>query len=999
MSTYIPQSSAEALSVAVLRQVSTKYESAAQILKFSLPLLSSKALKSFPTLLEALLPPQPCDKSRLLYLQIAIHLYSNDVKLEQTPRSLNLVLCTSFISSDPIVREQATKLLKICHNKVTLSNTFEYIIEGLREASMPPFRSKRSDLVKQTLPALSLLASSVQAPHWCYALRTVFSVVEYAEGATEHLCQVIQAAVKVAPASVFASGLISDLVAFTMRLMSTEYLPIAAECLRTVLMRYKTTVEELQAILGVVECLVEKQVAIVYALIRSTIVQFRRLADNKTAPEHLQTIGRRLILIIFDKCASQHEGKSAAPENIEDVLEIFTDGLDPLFLHTLSCSVEDRLGIQNWCWRFFPPRVIMKCVSGVIPLYLWRISAEPGAELADDLESLCSEESLLSQIAGDGCEPGFSPVFVIVDKAVQIHRVDGLCLPEAIIEALLRRLHSMDASCNPGSQCEKHINDVLRIVRLMLTTCSGYGLCFPIDDIQEDNLRIILQSQEFSFDVEADRILLRSIIGHCKHGDLDVHAWDLVASKYRNPINKNVQLDLVITGLITARDTADPCESLIYAISNSTRCHEIVECLLDVFERQEGRKALFNAMRDNGAIGITFKVLQALPSQGLLSMQEGTCKPNLGYDLAISFLDLICCSEVIPCYDESWTLLRIVCDSFTRESMSHLTFKPKVHLLLALVRCLIALLRGLDDHTKIAFIRHSGVESQAVKLLTDLPNTMRSSGLLLSAIACLVNLFMHKNDLTIHFMPELEINMKYLANKHTWEKLLTPAPGAADVDETNSMANSCYLFESLLRGGKGCMDAFRDVISRKILILLHAAAVSWSRLLSQAAQSTFRALLQLKVHEQHSFFKTQLFGELCSFCVSQFCTPHNQFLTSAHILFLNELVHNGFVDGQLPKILKYIAEWCRKNGTSNDEPGREAPTHAPFVEMRALSRAMNDRLCYLPEGEKKLALSGISRSLSDFDLTFSAIPHVGRETSPDVLMGRYTMIWRAGSNP
>lgn len=995
VSTYIPQSSAESLSVAVLRQVSNNYEAVAHIMQFTLPLVPSRALKTFPALLEALLPPQPCDKSRLLYLQVATHLYSKNVAWEsQTPPSLNLVLCTSFISSEPAVREQAANLLKLCHDKLTLSNIFEYLIEGLREASMPPLRSKRSELVKQTLPALSLLAPSVQPPHWCYALRTVFSIADYADGATEYLCQVIQAAVKVTPASVFASGLISDLVTFVMRLMNTEYLSIGAECLRIVLMRYKATVDELQAILGVVECLVEKQIAVVYEVIRCTTIQFRRLADIKTTPELLQTIGRRIILIIFDKCASQLEGKHTTIENIEDVLKIFTDGLDPLFLQTLSCSTEDRLGIQNWCWRYFPPRDIMKIVSDVTPLYLWRISTEPGAEQAVDLESLCTEEELLSQIAGDGCEPGFSPVFVIVDKAVQIHRVHDLCLPEAIVEALLRRLHSIRVSPGSHSHNETNLEDVLRIVRLMLTICSRNGLCFPINDIHEDNLQTILQSPEFSFNVEADRILLRSIIGHCKRGQLDVWAWDLVASRYRNPMNKNMQLDLVITGLITSRDNDDPCESIIYAISNSVMCHEIVDCLLDVFERQMGYEVLYNAMQGHGAIGIAFKLLHALPTQGPLSLQETTGKPNVGYDRVISLLDLICCTGVIADSQESWGLLRIVCDSFTRESMSQLNFKPRILLLLSLVRCLIALLRGVNDHTKIAFIRHSGVESQAIKLLTELPNMTRSSGLLLSSITCLVNLFMQQSDLTIHFMPELEINMEYLANKETWEKLLTPAPGAAVVDETNSMANSCYLLESLLRGGKGCVDAFRGIVSRNTLILLHAAAVSWSRLLSQAAQSTFRTLLELNVHEQESFFKTQLFGELCSFCVSQFCTSHNQSLASPQISLLAALVHHGYVDEYLAKIMGRVSNWSKEKETSCDEPGEEVPSQTVFIEMKCLARALKDRLRVLPE--KKL-MSGISRSLSDFDLSFTGTPHVGQETTPDVLLGRYTMIWRAGS--
>ncbi|KAI0564609.1 hypothetical protein FGB62_25g145 [Gracilaria domingensis] len=976
---HVPISSADALCSAVLRHSSHDYRAASHVIHHLLSHVSPKVLQSIPSLLEAMHPPRPCDEYRQLFLQTAIHLFSSGVAFDtQQQRILNEILCASFMSSEPLVREHAAKLLQMCYKKSSLSNTFEYLIEGLREAHLPPLRTKRNALIKPNLAALSLLASSVEPIHWCYAFRSVLCISEYADGAIHHLCQVIKSAATSAPTSVFGAAIIPELVAFVMRLISDENLPHAVECLQILLNRYKTNLKQLEIILGVLECIVEKNILIALPIVRAVVPHFQRLADRKIPHDELQPLGRRLVIIIFDRCATQLEDFQCSELDIDDVIMMFSSGLHETFVHTGACSEEDRLGIQRWCWRFFPPRRVMNAISDSLPLYLWRICAGTTQSIeTEDLASLCSEERFLEEICCAQTKSFSSPVFTLLDKAIQLHCVDDICLPEAILEALLKCLHILECGH------EKPVTDGLRIIRLISLICFQNGLCFPAEDIKEQTIQNVLRSQEFSLHVHADVLLLRAIIAHSKQGPLDTSAWESITSK-----NKDDVLDDIITTAVLDEGGSG---SILYALSRSTTPEVIVEGVLDVFERTKGYDALFKALTEFGALSSVSSVLRALPHQGMISSSETSSGDDIGCRRSKSFILLVSSVGSIPDSAESWDLLRVVCDTFTRESMSQLSSKSKIDLLAHLVRCIIALLKGLQDSGKIAFIRHSGVEAQGIKLLTSVSTSTRASGLLISSIACLLNLFMHKTDLAVYVMPELPINIEFLAEPKTWEKLLTPGLGLADVDETHRMANCWHLLNSLLLGGKGNIAKFQSIITPNIIILLHIAATSWSRLLSEAARITFRTILQHKYHEQSVLRYMGVFQEFCSLIDSNFCLSMAGQLSSSEILLLSELVRNSFINQHIPKLLQHVSEWCH----SHEDTGQDLSQRTMFHEMHVLYRAIRERLQLSPEGKKGTWGTSISKLHEDVDKMFSGKSAPNPKYFPDVLLGRYTMIWRA----
>eukprot|EP00178_Gracilaria_changii_P005411 TRINITY_DN1887_c0_g1_i2.p1 TRINITY_DN1887_c0_g1~~TRINITY_DN1887_c0_g1_i2.p1 ORF type:complete len:1026 (+),score=125.36 TRINITY_DN1887_c0_g1_i2:771-3848(+) len=966
---------------------SKDYPETLHVIQHVLPHVSRQTLKSIPSLLVTMLPPRPCDDSRQLFLQSAIHMYSSGVAFEvQQQPTLNDVLCASFISSKPVIRELAAKLLQMCFKKSSLSNTFEYLIEGLRDAHLPPIRSKRKALVKPSLAALSTLAPSVDPIHWCYAFRSVLSISEYADEAVHHLCQVIKTAVSTAPPSVFGAALIPELIAFVMRLMCDENLPSAAECLQILLQRYRTNIEELESILGVLECIVEKNIRIAFPIVQAAVLQFKRLAGKKVPRDELQPLGRRLVIVIFDRCATQLEDFHGFEDDIEHIVNMLCHGLDEVFAQTGACSDEDRFGIQRWCWRFLPPRKAMTATCDSLPLYLWRISTATAQSMAtENLESLCSEENFLAEISGDRPIPAHSPVFLLVDKAIQLHCIDNICLPEALLEALLQRLHLLKRYT--ASDTERDASYELRILRLISHVCFQHGLCFPADDIEEQTVQNILRNPEFSPIDEADRLFLRAVISYSKRGPLDVYVWDTVTSNCRNPLNKTIDLDDIITTVVIDEGGS---ESMLYALSHSTIPEVIVEGVLDIFERKKGYDALYNALLKTNGLSVAYSVLKVLPHRGVISAYESVSDNDIEHKRSASFLLLISIVGIIHESADSWDLLRIVCDTFTRESISYLTSISKIDLLSHLARCIIALLRGMKDSGQISFIRHSGVEAQGIKLLTSITSTTRASGLLISSIACLLNLFMHKTDLDIYVMPELPINLEFLTEPKTWEKLLTPKLGLEDADETNRMANCWHLLNSLLRGGKGDSAKFQSIITPNIVVLVNIAATSWNRLLSEAAQTVLRTVLQLKYHERSVLRFTGVFKELCSFVVDNFCISQTDQLTSSQILLLSELLRNSFIDQDIPELLERISNWRN----IHEDSGRDLSQQPLFSEMSTLYGAISQRLQHSPAGKSdsygmKLHLSHATLS-EIFKQSSSETPNY----FPDVLLGRYTMVWR-----
>ncbi|CAN8074254.1 unnamed protein product [Agarophyton chilense] len=986
----IPISSADAVCSAVFRCASRDYAAASQIIQHVICHVSPSLLPSFPSLLESMLPPRPCHHSRRLFLHTALHLYSSALPFEtKYQRMLNQILCASFISSDPTTRELASKLLQMCHKKSSLSNTFEYLIEGLREAHLPPLRSKRNALVKPNLAALALLAPSVESVHWCYAFRTVLSISEYADGAIHHLCHIVKAAVTTAPTSVFAAAMLPELVSFVMRLMSDENLPCAVECLHILLKRYRSSLQELEAILGVLECLVEKNLSIAFSVIRAAVLQFKKLVGRKALNEELQPLGRRLVIIIFDRCATLLEEAQGIQYDIEDAIIMFSDGLDDIFIQVRACSEDDWLGIQRWCWRFFPPRRVLITGSDAVPTYLWKISARlPQSMQVKDLNSLSSEECILTDLAGETDLSSSSPAYILLDKAVQLQCINDICLPEAILEAVLKYLHLLER--DDTSVNEKLVAQKLRILGLISNICFQHGLCFPADDIEQPTLHSVLQSRDFSLNIETHRMLVRSIITIPKRGTLDVSVWDAITSRYRNPLNVDDNIDNLVASIVV--DEGASC-SLLYALTHSLIPEVIVEGVLDIFERKQGCDVLFKVLKENGSLSTACAVLKALPHQGMISESELVCGRHVAYKRSKSLLLFVSSSGIISACAESWDLLRIVCDTFTRESMSQLTFKSRIELLSYLVRCIIALLRGLEDSGKISFIRHSGVEAQGIKLLTSVPTTTRASGILISSIACLLNLFMHKTDLVVNVMPELPINIEFLAEPRTWERLLTPGLELGNVDETNRMANCWHLLNSLLRGGKGNLAKFQTIMTPNIVVLLHTAAASWSRLLCEAALNTFRTIFIHKYHEQSVLCRTGVFKRLCSFAVSNFCVAPAEQLTSSEILFLSELARNSFIDQHLCKIIGRISDWC----SSHEDAGRESSRQPMFYEMSVLLRATNERLELNSVAKRACSSTKLSNSQEHLNMIFSRTSDNDGDQKcvPDVLLGRYTMIWKA----
>lgn len=978
-----------------LLQSPRHFEHLTTVLVTAIPLADHLSIADTFHLLEEAIPPKRHLPADLMFLHLVAklveHSDSSHAPLFVESRPLIIILQNAFISSMHSIRNAASQLFARLVNIPSLpeflcQNIFDYIIEGMRtqaiQALLPSDQKALHAVSLYALAALVKHAPKNLSDKWCYSLYVLLDITEHLDQPvhTSALCAVLQNAVQCAPIPVFNADIVDALVSFIMRVCLTclktltsqnqnQHVEVLRGTFRLVsdlFQRWRPCVRAMHSVLRICECLARPD------LVFSSIFPFMVLVidhykcivtglkegDNikrKYKPSDIQQLGQRIVFLIFDTFAGVLEGTIAPSgadissqkcEEIALAMIMMTAGLDQIFVETEACTLEDQLGMQGWCWRFLPPRLIFGHLSSrdqstvtrqTIQKYIKTVCNDDVNERGINTSSYpYSEEVLLNGLKSDIKTMSTCCSFRLLRKSITINSVDSLAHPEVLVEAMLERLSNISASSELKDKIntENHIGETVRAISHV---CSRYELCFPSEQVSEDALETTINRESFCLTNASDCAVMQHIVTRKNtNSSLDVAVWDMYANHCRYPDKQIGDQESIIWDLLV-NDIA-VCQSATYAISKSYDSNTIVDCFLDISEKRNAQEILIRAFEKAGVMNRVCSVLHQLKNSfGKNSSFKGKDEHE-GYNVLCervsSFFKLMLCSERSISYTSlSWEVTRASCETFVRESTAEGKENSNC-ILLAIVRCLVSILKNTKDSSRITYITKSGVESKALHVLRNFSREGQFNNDLASTTACLVVLLLEGNQWSGEQSLLNPHILDFLRDKDAWERLLSPYPVPVDVDPAYRIANCCYLLDVLLHKANKQNYPERNFISNKTIILLCEATSSISIALRIAACTVLRTIMSFRNIGDGFYPVLSVHEEVSDIILEMVCSGSTKDRISvAHVQYLQEAIRCGHLDTLLELAQNHVVQWlCEMPSTQSPANVKKAKEEIlPFM--------------------------------------------------------------------
>lgn len=943
------------------------------------------------------------------------------------------ILCSAFVSRRETLvrnaREIIQSLCELCrHEKVDSEqedqktiveflleqNIFEYIIEALRThvssaetidkhsagaagapedhsvatQSITPAESRRSaEDCLQILHSLIIANDKLLSQRWRYTLDVLVQVAD--EVNSEITFRVLHHALSRVENPVLGAY-ITPVVAIVMTACTKHVqnsaskdrscLKVAVDCLLALLERWRMKEVQLHAVIGVCEMPVAPYVA---QVMKSVLDQFFRLANGSPCDAGQSAtcvLGQRILHSVFEIWGSVNAGDTNT-ELRHVQMEIFGSSLHEVFI-TLGCwSDEQRDTMRAWCWKRLPPCAVWSAPT--VKSYLRNICMP--SDMREDLVPV-TESDFLSAICWDGEDGLADTALHILESAVKYRSIDSLCRPDMIVSALVGRLQSW----------KKDVEDATpRIVRAVSYICMAHGLCFPFLELNDTCLKRILEHDQFRLNNEADVAILRHIIERQHRGRLDVVAWELFANQSARSLGNKKHV-LEIFELVTQNQF--PCQSVIYAMSHSTKPDQIVDSLLDCCDLHRNSERLVRAFEKAGIVHYACTMLQRLEtSSNEPSPSLEMSDVSLDFRRTSSFLLVLSSTGCIADSAASWDLARCLCEAFTRYSVVVSKKPATIRLLSSIVRCVVAILLSVSEDRTIEFIKQSGFGLHAARILRDVRGTSTDHQNLLSGICCAILLLLNRSKEAgcseEHLHPTAAV-LKSINDYSMWETLFLARTAPLEVDEANRITNACHLFKAVLdrekQKGRRCSLQIA-MVPDKIIILLCLATCTTIPTLCDAAFAVLQFLLE------NVKYPLAIVREVTKAAVVNMSLPDTG-ASHASLLFLHNGISKGYLDERLGNWRKKVLILCdqtllNSRTTTLRERRRTGVEDLRAILLARLYLSLEERFASYQKSFTGRSGLTADESPSPTIKGLNAIAAQPVNFSSRILFGRYSMTW------
>lgn len=846
-------------------------------------------------------------------------------------------------------------------------------------------------------------------PKWCYSFDVILSACEHTcdEEQAHLITVIIGCAFENAPVLVFTDETIDKFISFEMTLFAKfcenvlreeasgnrigpmEWKPVKDTIaeglthLTKLLNRYQPSTRALHSILRICEGFAQSRAHVpsVFDLITQLVGHFRLLNSSQdsipsTETEATRHLGQRILFIIFDTWARTVE---AIIEELSDPLPMFENcsdfcsfldmlatALNPFFIEYGCCSSEDREEMSSWCWQYFPPNTVWHIFSeleganaqelhnisreswlATMRTYLWRISSAkdiPDSAIANSIG--LNEDTYLLSIANVPSVPE-DPAMMLLQRAIQLQNVSGICVPDLVASALCRRLRHFLAM-----EHELESLSILEAVRGVAHICVECKLDFMLMDMPADALVKAFESESLSFSNSEDMNIFRQTILRPRHNSADVLAWDRFSSFCQALDTQNPPCTDMVWSVLC--ESANAVESVCYALTNSMYPQNFADFLLDMFDDRGSNMNITKALDKAGAANMVSNLLQSLPNS--LSTTFVTEDFENGNDLVENRTRVTCLLQVLSragffsgaC--SPWALTRHISETIRNETTRKEKSTETFAMLSALLRCLIDSVATSKESRTIAYLHQSGLTTELIHLLRSSGEMSLFRDQTASLAASLLVLILKQNPTTHRAMTSTKTFAEFICDLSSWERLLCSFPMTAGGDRFCKVTNSCVLLDHVLQS-KHIEKEIRSVLfSKRIIIPLTRAGSTSDALLETAATKVLITMMDTDPDYFSGPFTLTLFRVLCMRNLKKLHFTKRDELSWIELEFARMSVSCGYADGALDE----LEESLRKTySVDNKDAASRVEPLGISSELSSLTREISNRKAYVKGNSEK----------------------------------------------
>lgn len=936
---------------------------------------------------------------------------------------------------------------------------FEYIVESIRSVSQSDGNLCVEKKNKLCLSVESVAAMVVQNPKgltqkWCYCLDVIVSVCEHLseEPHAQMITEVLGHAFRHAALPLFTDELIDKFVAFEMMLCTrmlqsvtrnsngkemecggngaSHYEGVVTcgiESLTQLFTRYRPSCETIHSVLRVCEGATqpESPLPCIFALLVQLVNHFisfyqARESEEAIGIHTLQSLGQRLLFIVFDLWTRALEGSVEDTQTILHVfksldgflsaMDMFSIALSPVFVASGSCSSEDQKGMRSWCWKYFPPRNIWYMCAEFDRLrhkeevdakqiekrlsvrrYLWSISGSGGPPHSDKPATIDTTEDTYLESLAHGLKNSDNFPIALFEMGMEMDSLDGLCSPDLLAEALCTRLQHLFSAENQEAS--------LQALRGISFLCCRYGLQFRLLEILPNSLDMVFQAEGFSISNSRDFDIFQQTVLRGRTSLADVLAWNRFAECIQNFDIASLPQETAVWVMLC--EHTQTVSSVTYALSKSEFPQNISSCLLDMFEVHATPSRLLSSFEKAGVADLLCGLLKSLPRRISTTPQSETTEiGDFAEHRRVScFIAILSQGGFLAGSRANWNLLRLVCETFSRETVKLDGPSDVFSFLYSLIRCLIAIHVNTKDGIVRSIIHQNGVAAQLVRVLRFSSGTSLSQDQVTSAAACLLVLILEDTDSGKEPTALNPILIELLQDLSTWERVLCSFPMSSGGDRCCKVTNCCFLLDSLLKRTSVAKEKRLTVCSRRVILPLTRAASSSDVLLEEAALRVLITMIEMNTSQFEGSSSLCLLRRVATRNVMKLCSTTARTVFDFEIAYARVAVLCGHADNELHELEKAVRKWC--DGKQNKlNPGHEAAVEHMFPYMSALLSGLDDRARTLANSTPSASPGWADRIMADMrDVKHgrSSAAYPTQSLSPQVLFGRYSVALRARS--
>lgn len=767
-----------------------------------------------------------------------------------------------------------------------------------------------------------------------------------------------------APLSVLAEHMVDPIVAIAMRLClplnnsaeanTADHFVRAVDAVSVLLSRLRLEPDVLHNILMLCENIALPPAAIppVLRLLLSCFTQFQRLASGRsTETSHnnappignetmihkngsLIILGRRLISLVFGTWKPIFE---KLPERtrcetstytvdlcnlVKLVMDLFVASLDTVFCSIGAGLPNEQREMIVWCWSTLPLRFVFVCVSKTLDSSSMNDSIQAYVSaLVFPQQSLTlveiqrmpeSEQAFINELSNNTDGFDKSPAFAILRKGIELKRLDCLCKPDLLLEALTKRLDTLLINTTPES-----VDHALEVVRAVSLICSLCRLRVPPNCLSMKVMEQLIERFDLTFSVKDFDILL-DILPQTHLRDLHVRVWDIFVS---NNIHCSSSFREQRASLWNALETDRVfAESVIHAILNSSNRDQLIEFLINLSEEQSNVEILSSLMERVGGVERLVIMLTDLPN---INNTCGNSTENESYEEAcqkISGLALILsCGKHPSNSDVSWSMTRTLCETIVREQVSVSMPSMRTKLLSVCFRYLVWTIQGSEDRRKIIHVGQCGVVVKVVRIIQVFCSEDDGVGLAMveSLVSSAVSLVV------------LLLNSKYNAkacvwgllkeihdDSTIWDSLLYFRSGGEWTEASYRIANCMCLLELFLIEDK--LSKGRLTNNSLILICMGTGYIEpWVRNAAFSLLTSIGSVRTIRIEPTAGEYTRMMVDDVL---VNKFCCDGKESLLPAEMRYLILALSRGVMDKFLGRIEeKGVSATSQTEGTVMDD--------------------------------------------------------------------------------